>query len=151
MGIEGLIKEYREGLKPYISNPFSREVFDKNMSKNRYKDVVCNDYTRVILNDGKGSDYIHANYIRGEPLVCTFICTQGPMASTTIDFWRMVWMEKVCHIIMLCSVREDGKKKCEQYWPDNTRESVKCAGTINSIAHIGLSYTDHFQTLSSQP
>ncbi|KIH67862.1 hypothetical protein ANCDUO_01803 [Ancylostoma duodenale] len=48
------------------------------MDKNRYRGiyVTCNDYTRVVLNDGKGGDYIHANYIKGAPLVCTFICTQ---------------------------------------------------------------------------
>ncbi|KAK6031987.1 hypothetical protein OSTOST_01852, partial [Ostertagia ostertagi] len=53
-----------------------REIFDQNPTKNRYKDVTCNDLTRVIIKDGKGSDYIHANYVRGQCLVNTFICTQ---------------------------------------------------------------------------
>ncbi|KAK5980924.1 Receptor-type tyrosine-protein phosphatase epsilon, partial [Trichostrongylus colubriformis] len=124
MGIDGLIKEYNEHLKPYVSCPFKRDAFDQNASKNRYKDVVCNGYTRVILNDGKGSDYIHANYIRGEPLICSYICTQGPLPSTIVDFWRMVWLEKTSHIVMLCSVLECGKKKCEQYWPEDNGTSL---------------------------
>lgn len=52
------------------------------------------------------------------------ICTQGPMPSTTEDFWRMVWQEKCVAIIMLCRVIENGKKKCEQYWPLEADEWV---------------------------
>ncbi|WKY02550.1 hypothetical protein Q1695_016095 [Nippostrongylus brasiliensis] len=140
MGIDGLMKEYNEGLKPYVSSPYDRDVFDRHKSKNRYKDVVCNGYTRVILNDGRGSDYIHANYIRGDRLVCSFICTQGPLPSTVFDFWRMIWMEKVCHIIMLCGVSEEGKRKCEQYWPDSKGTQVICQDFV--ITTIKISNTD---------
>ncbi|KJH48641.1 Protein-tyrosine phosphatase [Dictyocaulus viviparus] len=73
--------------------------------------------TRVSIRDGKGSDYIHANYVKSEYLQNTFICTQGPMLSTIHDFWRMVVSEHVSHIIMLCETIEQGKMKCEQYWP----------------------------------
>ncbi|KAJ1351366.1 hypothetical protein KIN20_007357, partial [Parelaphostrongylus tenuis] len=80
-------------------------------------DVICNDLTRVNIKDGKGSDYIHANYVKGDYLQNTFICTQGPMPTTICDFWRMIVCENVTHIVMLCETMENGKQKCEQYWP----------------------------------
>lgn len=49
-------------------------------------DVICIDGSRVILKN-HSTDYIHANYVRGDPLVNTFICTQGPMMDTVKDFW----------------------------------------------------------------
>uniref|UniRef100_A0A0N4WEA3 Protein-tyrosine phosphatase n=1 Tax=Haemonchus placei TaxID=6290 RepID=A0A0N4WEA3_HAEPC len=104
-----------------------------------FPDVICNDCTRVILNDGKGSDYIHANYIKGDPLLCTYICTQGPLPSTIFDFWRMIWLEKVSHVIMLCSTMECGKKKCEQYWPEDNGASLTFNGNNlvnNSDPHV---------------
>ncbi|VDL83052.1 unnamed protein product [Nippostrongylus brasiliensis] len=112
----------------------------KEDQKRKNLNVVCNGYTRVILNDGRGSDYIHANYIRGDRLVCSFICTQGPLPSTVFDFWRMIWMEKVCHIIMLCGVSEEGKRKCEQYWPDSKGTQVICQDFV--ITTIKISNTD---------
>lgn len=36
------------------------------------------------------TDFIHASYVRGGPLLNTFILTQAPMQSTQYDFWRMV-------------------------------------------------------------
>ncbi|KAE9419189.1 hypothetical protein Angca_009054, partial [Angiostrongylus cantonensis] len=94
-----------------------RNIFDQNPTKNRYKDVICNELTRVSIKDGKRSDYIHANYVKGDYLQNTFICTQGPMPTTVYDFWRMIVSENVTHIVMLCETIENGKAKCEQYWP----------------------------------
>ena len=43
----------------------------------RYKDVFCLDQTRVVLDTNDGAtDYINANWVRGEPFVNSFICTQ---------------------------------------------------------------------------
>ncbi|UMM15218.1 hypothetical protein L5515_002734 [Caenorhabditis briggsae] len=67
-GVEGLIKEYIETLVPFVPvGYYERTIFDQNteQKKNRYKDVVCNDKTRVILKDGLPGDYIHANYLKG--------------------------------------------------------------------------------------
>jgi len=59
---------------------------------------------------------IHANWVAELPdMPRKIICTQGPMDNTVIDFWRMIWQEKCSSILMLCSVMESGKKKCEQY------------------------------------
>uniref|UniRef100_A0A8L8KBA2 Tyrosine-protein phosphatase domain-containing protein n=1 Tax=Heligmosomoides polygyrus TaxID=6339 RepID=A0A8L8KBA2_HELPZ len=51
-------------------------------------------------------DFIHANYIRGGPLLNTFICTQAPLRNTQSDFWRMVYQERSRFIIMLCSAMD---------------------------------------------
>ncbi|KAI6242217.1 Tyrosine-protein phosphatase 69D [Aphelenchoides fujianensis] len=103
----------------------TRENFDRNAPRNRYKDVLCADRERVVLApSGPGMpDYIHANHVRGPPLnpeqhfICTQARTPGPTAATTPDFWRMVRQENVQAIVMLCETRELGKEKCSQYWP----------------------------------
>ncbi|KIH53286.1 Protein-tyrosine phosphatase [Ancylostoma duodenale] len=98
------------------------------------QNVICNDYTRVILKDGKGSDYIHANYVKGNNLLNTFICTQGPMLNTIEDFWRMIVCEHVAHIVMLCDTVEMGKNKCEQYWPLSQDQKMEVGGAVTFTA-----------------
>ncbi|ULU14278.1 hypothetical protein L3Y34_016655 [Caenorhabditis briggsae] len=118
-GVEGLIKEYIETLVPFVPvGYYERTIFDQNteQKKNRYKDVVCNDKTRVILKDGLPGDYIHANYLKGsKPL---YILTQGPLKDSQHDMWRMVLQEGVAAICMLCELVEHGRPKCEPYFPD---------------------------------
>ncbi|KAL6738053.1 hypothetical protein Aduo_011645 [Ancylostoma duodenale] len=142
-GVEGLIKEYAI-LKPYLATSYSREIFDQNSTKNRYKDVICNDYTRVTLKDGKGSDYIHANYVKGNNLLNTFICTQGPMLNTIEDFWRMIVCEHVAHIVMLCDTVEMGKNKCEQYWPLSQDQKMEVGGI--SLTNMKVNSSDNHVT-----
>ncbi|CAB3404306.1 unnamed protein product [Caenorhabditis bovis] len=120
-GVDGLLKEYNEQIFSFIpTGSYNRTVFDQNtpLKKNRYKDVVCNDLCRVILKDGRGGDYIHANYVRGlQPL---YILTQGPLKETLIDFWRMIVQEKVTTICMLSEFIENGRRKCENYFPEGS-------------------------------
>ena len=113
------------------------------MTKNRYRDVTCRDPNRVILTDGKGCDYIHANFIRGDPLQTQFIATQGPTSSTIVDFWRMIQQEGVGLIVMLCDMVENGKKKCEMYYPKAVGETltfgdmkVSFLGVVSLDQHI---------------
>lgn len=48
-----------------------------NTPKNRYKDVICYDETRVQLKSQEASDYIHANYVDSFKKPKAFILTQG--------------------------------------------------------------------------
>ncbi|EGT57485.1 hypothetical protein CAEBREN_32118 [Caenorhabditis brenneri] len=137
-GVEGLIKEYTEVLVPFIPvGYYERTIFDQNtpLKKNRYKDVVCNDKTRVILNDGRSGDYIHANYLKGtKPL---YILTQGPIKDSQIDMWRMVLQEGVAAICMLCELTENGRPKCEPYFPETEGQVL----TFNEITVTCTEYT----------
>ncbi|XP_011684327.1 PREDICTED: receptor-type tyrosine-protein phosphatase alpha-like isoform X2 [Wasmannia auropunctata] len=93
------------------------ETFPKGQTRPSNYD----DKTRVILKklpDDAHSDYINANYITGYKKEKQYIATQGPKPNTVIDFWRMIWQENVLIICMLTNVVENGKIKCEQYWPD---------------------------------
>uniref|UniRef100_A0A1I7ZRU1 Protein-tyrosine phosphatase n=1 Tax=Steinernema glaseri TaxID=37863 RepID=A0A1I7ZRU1_9BILA len=125
IGVTKLTKDFNETRAASLKAPISRTAFDKNMDKNRYKDVICGDEGRVVLSwpPGHANDYIHANWVpvRGEK---RYICTQGPTEKTVEDFWRLVWQEKCRGIVMLCGVMEMGKKKCEQYWPSHQGESI---------------------------
>ncbi|KAL1771234.1 tyrosine-protein phosphatase non-receptor type 18 isoform X1 [Sigmodon hispidus] len=90
-----------------------------NTKKNRYKDIVPYDETRVTLSllqeEGHG-DYINANFIRGTDGSQAYIATQGPLPHTLLDFWRLVWEFGVKVILMACQETENGRKKCERYW-----------------------------------
>ncbi|XP_053396964.1 receptor-type tyrosine-protein phosphatase O-like [Mercenaria mercenaria] len=86
--------------------------------KNRYKNILPFDHSRVKLrsSDGmEGSDYINANYIPGYNSRREYIATQG---ATFDDFWRMIWKQNVDTIVMLTKLMEEGRHKCDEYWPD---------------------------------
>ncbi|XP_075164725.1 protein tyrosine phosphatase Meg isoform X1 [Haematobia irritans] len=91
----------------------------ENVAKNRYRDISPYDCTRVTLVNNSSGDYINANYVNMEIPggINRYIATQGPLASTTTDFWRMVQQESSHLVVMLTTVMEAGRQKCHQYWP----------------------------------
>uniref|UniRef100_A0AAQ6II23 protein-tyrosine-phosphatase n=1 Tax=Anabas testudineus TaxID=64144 RepID=A0AAQ6II23_ANATE len=112
-----LLYPRKEGQKP------------ENKSKNRYKNILPFDTTRVEISetdpDVPGSDYINANYIRvsiskGRHVEegKVFIATQGCLQNTVIDFWKMVYQENTHVIVMTTKEMERGRNKCVRYWPD---------------------------------
>ncbi|XP_037092832.1 tyrosine-protein phosphatase non-receptor type 18-like [Pollicipes pollicipes] len=83
-----------------------------NRRKNRYKDILPFDVTRVVLSEFPGvagSDYINANYIRGASGSPAYIASQGPLPHTVADFWRMAVECEVQVIVMACNQTESGK------------------------------------------
>ncbi|XP_016521996.1 receptor-type tyrosine-protein phosphatase F-like isoform X3 [Poecilia formosa] len=101
-----------------------------NRSKNRYANVIAYDHSRVVLTlvDGiPGSNYINANYIDGYRKQNAYIATQGPLPETICDFWRMVWEQRSCTIVMMTRLEEKSRVKCDQYWPSRGTETY---GTI---------------------
>ncbi|XP_027444513.1 receptor-type tyrosine-protein phosphatase epsilon isoform X2 [Zalophus californianus] len=91
-----------------------------NMKKARVIQIIPYDFNRVILSMKRGqeyTDYINASFIDGYRQKDYFIATQGPLAHTVEDFWRMVWEWKCHTVVMLTEVQEREQDKCYQYWP----------------------------------
>eukprot|EP00037_Helgoeca_nana_P032290 m.413148 g.413148 ORF g.413148 m.413148 type:complete len:381 (-) comp29027_c0_seq1:1326-2468(-) len=98
--------------------------------KNRYVNVLPNATTRVPLSlvDGdETSDFINANFVSGYNWPKRYIASQGPLPKTMGDFWRMIWEQEVCCIVMTTGLQEGGRKKCDRYWPEE--------GTVDFEGH----------------
>ncbi|CAI9153547.1 unnamed protein product [Rangifer tarandus platyrhynchus] len=115
----GFAEEYEDLKLVGINLPkYAAELAD-NRGKNRYNNVLPYDTSRVKLSVQTHStdDYINANYLPGYHSKEDFIATQGPLPNTLKDFWRMVWEKNVYAIVMLTKCVEQGRTKCEEYWP----------------------------------
>lgn len=102
-----------------------------NIKKNRYKNILPYDDTRVVLRrppGATGTDYINANYIRSHKQPKAYIATQGPKdtdESTLGDFWSMVWENSTNIIIMIAKLVEGNVVKVSQYWPNALGECLQ--------------------------
>ncbi|XP_057409887.1 tyrosine-protein phosphatase non-receptor type 11-like isoform X4 [Balaenoptera acutorostrata] len=101
----------------------------ENKPKNRYRNILPFDTTRVILRDvedsAPGADYINANYIRSDPEEKpghgpgkVHIATQGCLPTTVAAFWAMVRQEDTRVVVMTTREAERGRNKCFRYWPE---------------------------------
>ncbi|XP_047444203.1 protein tyrosine phosphatase receptor type Fa isoform X17 [Mugil cephalus] len=118
-------REY-ESIDPGQQFTWEHSNLEVNKPKNRYANVIAYDHSRVILTpvDGvPGSDYINANYIDGYRKQNAYIATQGPLPETLSDFWRMVWEQRTCTIVMMTRLEEKSRVKCDQYWPSRGTET----------------------------
>ncbi|XP_057703939.1 tyrosine-protein phosphatase non-receptor type 13 isoform X2 [Corythoichthys intestinalis] len=119
-----LVKEFMalEHLKPTDDCVVGKAP--ENRDKNRYRDILPYDKTRVTVGDKQ--DYINASYIRmqagGEAL--SYVSCQGPLPSTVATFWQMIWENKSDVIAMMTQEVERGRVKCHKYWPGNPKEPL---------------------------
>lgn len=130
------LKAITESLKNRPGFECSEGEKEVNRRKNRYKDILPYDYTRVGLNrqdDAEGSDYINANYIRGAGGSRAYIASQGPLPHTLADFWRMVVQCEVQVIVMASNETEGGKHKCECYWVCDSAEDRQFGDVLVSF------------------
>jgi protein tyrosine phosphatase len=91
------------------------EDSEAHIGKNRYKDINPMKLNMVTL-DGKGyngPNYFNGNYILGKDGNVDFIATQGPLKSTTEDFWNVVMLNCVPMIV--------GKSRLETWSNGNVR------------------------------
>lgn len=104
---------------------------------NRYADVLPYDHCRITLAEPAQSSARHApsTYINasmlaqhpdgGAPSRWRYIASQGPLASTRAGFWQMVVEQAAPAIVMLTSLTEGRRKKCEPYFPLSAYGSVR--------------------------
>uniref|UniRef100_A0A672GAR3 Protein tyrosine phosphatase non-receptor type 3 n=1 Tax=Salarias fasciatus TaxID=181472 RepID=A0A672GAR3_SALFA len=131
--------------KPGLSLGCAR--LPENMDKNRYKDVLPYDATRVVLQSQE--DYINASHmtppVSGVRL--RYVAAQGPLPQTCTQFWQAVWEQKTHTIIMLTTLTERGRTKCHQYWPhppevkDYGCMRVKCHSEECNLAYVMRHFT----------
>ncbi|XP_048762556.1 tyrosine-protein phosphatase Lar-like isoform X5 [Ostrea edulis] len=101
-------------------NRFVSANLPVNKFKNRLVNILPFESSRVALQPIRGvdgSDYINASFIDGYKYRQAYVATQGCLAETSEDFWRMLWEHNSTIIVMLTKLREMGREKCHQYWP----------------------------------
>lgn len=86
---------------------------------------VIDDSTRVPL--GENKDYINASYIKiaNSGAEYYYIATQGPLPTTTDDFWQMVLENNSNVIAMITKEKEGGVTKCHHYWPISMQKPLE--------------------------
>ncbi|XP_076425717.1 receptor-type tyrosine-protein phosphatase H-like [Peromyscus maniculatus bairdii] len=177
----GFAKEYQQlALERKGQSQMTASALE-NISKNRYRNVLPYDSSRVPLkplHEEPGSDYINASFIPGLWSPKEFIATQGPLPHTVGDFWRLVWEQQSHTLVMLTNCMESGRVKCEHYWPLDARpcmhgqlqvtvvnEDVKENWTVRDLQlfHVGekqtlsvrqfhyLAWPDHGVPYSPEP
>uniref|UniRef100_A0A7M4FBQ1 protein-tyrosine-phosphatase n=1 Tax=Crocodylus porosus TaxID=8502 RepID=A0A7M4FBQ1_CROPO len=109
---EEFLKLKRQSTRYRSDNTYPTATSEKpeNAKKNRYKDILPFDHSRVelsLITSDTDSHYINANFIKGVYGPRAYIATQGPLPSTVVDFWRMIWEYEV-----LCWLWENGSYLC---------------------------------------
>jgi tyrosine-protein phosphatase non-receptor type 11 len=123
-GKTGFEEEYQQIQNEGLQHLFTRKEasLPQNRPKNRFKNVLPFDHSRVVLqqSDPNENSYINANFIHGEipNSSCAYIATQGCLPGTVHDFWTMVWQQWTPVIVMITNEVERGKNKCSRYWPN---------------------------------
>ncbi|XP_027716192.1 tyrosine-protein phosphatase non-receptor type 22 isoform X2 [Vombatus ursinus] len=143
------LKLKRQSTKYKMDKTYPTTVAERpeNIKKNRYKDILPFDHSRVklsLVTSDEDSHYINANFIKGVYGPRAYIATQGPLATTLLDFWRMIWEYSVLIIVMACMEFEMGKKKCERYWTEPGETVLQC-GPFSISCETRTIYQFHYK------
>ncbi|XP_039547973.1 protein tyrosine phosphatase receptor type Db isoform X8 [Pimephales promelas] len=121
--ISGMEQEFKRLANAKAHNSrFVSASLPCNKFKNRLVNIMPYETTRVCLQPIRGvegSDYVNGSFIDGYRQQRAYIGTQGPLAETVEDFWRMLWEHNSTIVVMLTKLREMGREKCHQYWPSD--------------------------------
>nr|XP_009305384.1 protein tyrosine phosphatase, receptor type, D isoform X17 [Danio rerio] len=121
--ISGMEQEFKRLANAKAHNSrFVSASLPCNKFKNRLVNIMPYESTRVCLQPIRGvegSDYVNGSFIDGYRQQRAYIATQGPLAETVEDFWRMLWEHNSTIVVMLTKLREMGREKCHQYWPSD--------------------------------
>ncbi|CAL2037724.1 unnamed protein product [Caenorhabditis brenneri] len=125
MKCQAICKLHQDKIKGYMPPNCTYTAYDANPDLSRYTDVRCIEETRVILKNHE-RDFIHASWMRmpGKDDM-SYITTQGPLPETLVDFWHMIYQEKISYVLMLCTLFEGGVEKCTLYYPEKLAEVVR--------------------------
>ncbi|VDO03341.1 unnamed protein product [Rodentolepis nana] len=101
----------------------------ENIPKNRYRDISPYlpitfgfDWLIIVVQSNVSNNSFQLKIPKWS-LQKEYIASQGPLPSTCADFWQMCWEQESELIVMLTSVREQGRVKCHKYWPDLNQTS----------------------------
>ncbi|XP_050536508.1 tyrosine-protein phosphatase 10D-like isoform X3 [Daktulosphaira vitifoliae] len=137
-------------MKPIASMDIA--LMPQNKSKNRYTNILPYDYNRVAINSNDGN-YINASLIEDSKGILQYIASQGPTKNTCADMWQMILDFDISAIVMLCHITEQGKIKCEKYFPDNQEKLVFGNIYVNNdimIVDNEHSYTTRIITIKKE-
>lgn len=103
-------------------NPLSPEAVQiagiEKGTKNRYKNMLPYDHSRVRLQNVSSGDcdYVNASHLKAQRSNKHYIASQAPVPATFSDFWRVVWEQDARVVVMLTAETEGGQRKCHPYW-----------------------------------
>ena len=97
----------------------------ENRNRNRYRDVLPYDNSRIVLKFSEEGDYINASLVEVPLVNRKYILTQGPLPHTCADFWRMIWEQQSTVVVMLNKIIEKNTIKCHPYWPRKEEEDIE--------------------------
>ncbi|XP_050962346.1 protein tyrosine phosphatase receptor type Db isoform X3 [Labeo rohita] len=121
--ISGMEQEFKRLANAKAHNSrFVSASLPCNKFKNRLVNIMPYESTRVclqLIRGVEGSDYVNGSFIDGYRQQRAYIATQGPLAETVEDYWRMLWEHNSTIVVMLTKLREMGREKCHQYWPSD--------------------------------
>jgi len=138
------------------NHPYSMSTSLQFPAKNRYSNVKPFDKNRVSVVTGDGSDYINASWIQTPNDGPLFIAAQGPLDTTILAFWKMVFDYKVETIVMLTKTEDSNRSTCAKYWPDPNYKidhgpiSIACVSEVAPIRGVSIREFDVYY-LNSQP
>ncbi|XP_072526999.1 receptor-type tyrosine-protein phosphatase eta [Salminus brasiliensis] len=130
----GFATEFEDLKLVGVNQMKSSALAPENRAKNRYNNVLPYDTSRVKLSvlGSSFDDYINASYMPGHTSRKEFIAAQGPLPCTVNDFWRMTWEKNIHTLVMLTRCNEQGRVKCEKYWPSESKHFSNLTVTTTS-------------------